>query len=303
MLSKSVRKSVRVSSEMAKGEALPTLTKTKGFRALLLLAESNRREVLPGDIYEFPIATLRELLRCNDDAHLMVELEGLAGMKVNWSRLDPKSGGYSIPVSSCTWNKEAGQVVFAFDPQFVRKWQDNHIGFRRINWEVLVSFRSLYAAKIYEYVALAHQAQKVMPTKRQTIDELRELLGIPATAYQGNGGRLFQEIAKAVQQINDAQDGFRVAYCRHGRGKNAWHWFEVEDGPKQDLLPLSGASVISTGQTRRVRIEQALASLTEERRNEIQESMATQDGFLGPPGNDTDLKVYAARLRNYGVEI
>lgn len=296
------RKTVRVSSEIARGESLPTLTKTKGFRALLLLAES-QGEVAPGDIYEISQQTLRELLRCNDDDHLRCELEALSGVKVNWSRVNPDDGGYSIPVSSCKWGK-SGQVRFAFDPQFVEAWQDNSLGFRRINWEVLVSFRSLYSAKIYEYVCLSHEPGKQIRTKRQTTDDLRELLGVPPQAYQGgNAGRLFQEIKKAVHQVNEAQDGFRVTYCREGRGASARHWFEVEDAPKQDRLRLSAPTqVVRSGQTRRARIEAALAGLPEARRQEVLAGMR-QEGFAAVPADDLNLRIYAGRLRNYGVEL
>lgn len=298
-----LRKTVRVSSEIGRGETLPSLTKTKGFRALLLLAES-RGTVVKGDIYEIPQQTLRELLRCNDDAHLRNELETLAGLKVNWSRVDPDGGGYSIPVSSCTWGK-TGQVRFAFDPQFVEAWQNNQLGFRRINWEVLVSFRSLYAAKIYEYVCLSHEQGRIVKTKRQTITELRELLGVPPTAYSGgNSGRFFQEIAKAVRQVNDAQDGLRVAVCREGRGTSARFWFEVEDAPRQDRMPLTNPTqVVTEGGTRRARIEAALAALPAEKREEVLTQMVEIEKLESIPNDDMGLKIYAGRLRDYGVEI
>jgi len=296
-----MRKEVRVSSEIARGESLPSLTKTKGFRALLLFAES-QGNVSRGDIYEVSHQALREALRCNDDEHLKAELEALSMIKVNWSRVSPDGGGYSVPVSSCTWSK-SGYVRYAFDPQFVEAWQNNKLGFRRINWEILVSFRSLYAAKIYEYVCLSHEEGKCITTKRLFTHELRELLGIPPTAYQGgNAGRLYQEIKKAVEQVNDAQDGIRIAYCRDGRGTTARHWFEVEDAPKQERMKLSSpAHVITSGGTRRAKIEQALAALSPEKREEIEKAMVTE-GYTHIPEEELHLKIYAGRLRNYGIE-
>jgi len=304
-MNKALRSTVRISNEIARGESLPTLTKTKGFRALLLLAESSKLEQgpVPGDIYEVPFQTLRELLRCNDDEHLKSELEDLAGIKVNWSRINPDLGGYSIPVSSCIWQISTGKVLFAFDPQFVKAWQDNLKGFRRINWEVLVSFRSNYAAKIYEYVSVSHVKGELIRTRRLNTEELREVLAIPTTAYSGNNaGRFYQEISKAVKQVNDAQDGFKIAYRRDGRGGKAVHWFEVEDAPKQERMPLSSPRLVSSGDTRRARIDRALAGLPEDRRAEVVMSMI-KEGYTAVPDDDLNQKIYASRLRTYGVEL
>jgi hypothetical protein len=301
MSDKPLKKDVRVSSEIARGESLPSLTKTKGFRALLLFAEA-QGDVKRGDIYEVSHQALRDALKCNDDEHLRSEFEALSLIKVNWSRVSPDGGGYSIPVSSCTWSK-SGVLRYAFDPQFVEAWQNNKLGFRRINWEILVSFRSLYSAKIYEYVCLSHEEGKTITTKKLLTKELRELLGIPTTAYQGgNAGRLYQEIKKAVDQVNDAQDGIRVAYCRDGRGATARHWFEVEDAPKQERMKLSSpAHVVMAGDTRRAKIESALAALPDDKRLEVEQAMA-REGYPQIPSEELHLKIYAGRLRNYGVE-
>lgn len=296
---------VRVSSEIARGESLPTLTKTKAFRALLLLAENQSAPPKPGDIYEIPQNAIRDMLRCRDDAHLKQELEGLGGIKVNWSRVRPDEGGYSIPVSSCTWSEKTGQVRFAFDPQFVMAWLDNTLGFRRITWEVLVSFRSLYGAKLYEYCAISHEPGKPIKTRRLSTEELRELLGVPPTAYQGgNAGRFFQEVKKAVAQVNEAQDGMWVEYHRDGRGKHARHWFLVLDGPKQGRMPFSNPSkVVPPRPDLRSRIENAIAALPEERRAKVLEEMQKQ-GFGSIPAATESmlLKQYGGRLRGEGVE-
>lgn len=295
---------VRVSNEIARGETLPSLTKTKGFRALLLWAEADG--LAQGKIYEMPIQSMKQLLRNEDGPFLKAELEALAGFKVNWSRIDPDAGGYTIPVSSCKWNKKTGIIRFAFDPQFFEAWQDNKLGFRRITWEVLVSFRSLYAAKIYEYVCVSHEKGKSVRTRKLTTEQLRELLGVPVTAYQGgNAGRFLMEIRRAVEQVNEAQDGLAIAYCRDGRGATARHWFEVEDAPQQKRLQLSNAAdamaAVRVGNTRRARIEAALAELTPERREEVLAGMRSE-GYAEVPSDDLNLRIYGSRLRNYGVE-
>lgn len=302
-----IGRKVRVSTEMVRGESLPTLTKTKGFRCLLMLAEGQGKPQ-PGEIYEYPLNVLRDALNCRDDAHLSAELMALAGLRVNWSKIHPTRRGYSFPVSSCTWevSSEAGGGVlrWAFDPQFVVAWQDNSLGFQPIDWEILVSFSSLYAAKIYEYAAMSHEAGKHICTRKLNTAEIKELLAIPATAYQGkNTGVLFREIERATTAVNRAKPGFRVTYCRQFRGRAMRHWWEIEDAERQTQLPMHSAQKVEVGETLHSRIGAALAALPAPRRAEVTESMQAA-GYALPDSHDmTGLRAYAGRLRGLGVEL
>lgn len=295
----------RASSEMARGETLPTLTKTKAFRGLLLLAESEG-EVKPGAIYEVSKNVLRDLLRCNDDQHLASELNTLADVKVDWSKLDPEAGGYTRPVSSCWWHTKTDKVKFAFDPQFISAWADNSNGFRRIQWEVLVAFRSLFAAKIYEYCAVSYERGRTVSTPRLLLSDLRKLLGIAPTAYIGvNSGKLYKDIAKAVETVNREQPGFLVTYARSGRGQHGWHSFIVEDGPSQERLRISSPVKKVGGNDLRDRIQRALAELTAERRLEVETWMTETERFPAIPAADdiAMLRSYAGALVGIGVSI
>lgn len=286
---------------MVRGESLPTLTKTKGFRCLLMLAEGQGKPK-PGEIYEYPLNTLRDALNCRDDAHLSAELAGLADLKVNWAKIHPHLRGYSYPVSSCVWDTSADGVLrWAFDPQFVVAWQDNTLGFQLIDWETLVSFSSLYAAKIYEYTAMSHEKGKHICTKKLNTAEIKELLAIPATSYQGkNTGRLFREIARATTAVNRAKPGYVVTYCRVNRGRAMRHWWEIEDAEQQTQLPMHSAQKVEVGNTLHARILAALDALLAERRAEVEDAV----GYPLPPSSDTTaLKGYAGRLRGLGVDL
>ena len=295
----------RSSSEMARGETLPTLTKTKAFRGLLLLAESEG-EVKPGAIYEVSKNVLRDMLRCNDDQHLAAELNSLADVKVDWSKLDPEAGGYTRPVSSCWWHTKGDRVKFAFDPQFITAWADNSNGFRRIQWEVLVAFRSLFAAKIYEYCAMSYERGRTVNTPRLSLSDLRKLLGIAPTAYMGvNSGKLYKDIAKAVETVNREQPGFLVTYARSGRGQHGWHSFIVRDGPTQERLKISSPVKKVGGSDLRERIQKALDALPPDQRAETEAWMRDKERFPAIPeaGDLIRLRSYAGALVGMGVSI
>jgi len=268
-------------------------------RALLLLAEANK-EPEPGDIYEVSVENLRDLLNIRDDAHLKAEIEGLAGLRLNWEKYDPKARGYAIPVSSCIWKD--GLVRYAFDPQFVLAWRDNKTGFRRVSWEALVEFRTLYGAKLYELAAFLCQPGKRTKSITMTLKELRELFGLRPNQYPG--GTFYQSvIAVAVKAVNEAALGLTVIYKRQGRGDHSYHWFEVESAPRQDRLPLAPVKTISAG-SKRDRIVAALAALSEKRRSEVMADLAVQGLYKIPPESDKDgLTIFASRLYGAGVEI
>lgn len=292
---------VRAPTAMVRGEALPTLTKTKGFRCLLMLA-AGQGKPKPGDIYEYPLNTLRDALNCRDDTHLAAELAGLGDLKVNWSRIYPDEVGFSRPVSSCTWNKQTGIVRWAFDPQFVKVWMDNSKGFETIDWEILVSFSSIYAAKIYEYCAMSHEVGKHIRTEKLNTDEVRELLAIPPTAYQGkNTGRLYSEIGRATETVNRTKPGFAASYCRANRGRAMRHWWEIDDAERQANLGMHSAKkVVEVGHTLHARIGAALAALPSEQRAKVE----TEVGYPLPASGDlTGLRGYAGRLRGLGVDL
>jgi hypothetical protein len=290
---------------MVRGESYATLTKTKGFRCLLLLAESQGRPK-PGDIYEFPLADLRSLLDCNDDATLATELQSLSKITVNWAKVIEGKCGYSVPVSSCIWDAAgSGMLRFAFDPQFVERWMDNSLGFQPLDWEILVSFSSRYAAKIYEYTCMSHQDDKPVHTPKLSSEELRHLLAIPVTAYRGkNSSILYREIEKATKVVNRAQIGYTVSYCRSRRGKAARHWWEVENAPeKQGRFRFAPtAKVIRSGDTLRCRIEATLNALTDAEKIKAMEALAGC-GLWPLPNDMSIMKSCAAALVGAGITI
>ena len=67
-------------------------------------------------------------------------------------------------------------------------------------------------------------------------------------------------------------------------------------------MPLSSPRLVSSGDTRRARIDRALAGLPEDRRAEVVMSMI-KEGYTAVPDDDLNQKIYASRLRTYGVEL
>lgn len=297
-------RTVRITAPMANGETLPSLTKTKGLRALLLLASSkSNKDPKPGDIYESPLEALRDLLRCRDDEHLKTELEGLAGLKLNWHKFDPKARGYSVPVSSCMIRD--GMVRFAFDPQFFEAWLDNETGFRKIAWEALQEIRSLHTAKLYELAAYHHEPGELRKTMKMKIAELRELFGVRADQYPG--GTFYQQVIdRSVKAVNNGKYGFDVTYCREGRGQGGRHWFEIRPAEEQQRISwVPIAKVNGDGSSALIveRISKALDALPKAQREETLATLRKQ-GLMRIPDSSSDANyVRSFRSALYGEQI
>lgn len=290
---------VRISTPIAKGESLPTLTKTKGMFALLMLSESTGKPN-PGDIYSVPVEVLRDLLNCRDDHHLRVELESLAGLKLNWEKFDKRSRGFTTPVSSCRWVD--GNIVYAFDPQFVVAWQDNDIGFKRISFVALTEFSSVYGAKLYELCAFLYQPGKTVKSADFSKEEIRHFFGVHDDRYPG--GTFKQSvITVAVNQVNNSALGFSVTYVQEGRGDTGRHWFEIMDGPKQERLRISPAKKIGA-LSQYDRIVETLNRLSSPERSRI-EDLLKAEGLPKLPNPDSyiDLTQFAAALYRHDITL
>lgn len=215
---------------------LDSLTHTKALFLFQLLAGKG---VQAGQLYEAPIEVVRDALRCRNDAHLAEELERL-DMKISAEKWSPTKRGWIRFVSSCVWGD--GVVQWAFDPHFIALLEDRSRGWRFCDFEVLVSFRSLFALRIYLYCAPYVGGAKQVQPPPLTNPDLRALLGLSPNAYPvGEMGQLVYQVRRSCREITDAKDGFKVGYVKEGRGANTWHHFIIEEGPKQKRLVLSGA--------------------------------------------------------------
>lgn len=281
---------VRVSRTLARTPAAPTVMKARGIRLCLLAAESKfgRIEEVEAGPYEMPKSWFREMLGCRDDKHLAAELEGIADIKIDWGKYVPGAGG-SSRIVSIRWDySQPGLVEFAIDPLFLKDWKDNSRGFRSVRWEILVSFKSVFAAKLYEYCAFSHIRRKdpaEMPwttTARLNRAELRELFGIPEGAYEGtNAGRFLQEVRKAVKTVNESAPGFRVEFVVQGRGTSAVHFFKVFDGPLQERLEVASPP-IRRARSQAERFTELWASLPATRQKSLLRDARKRDRWKEP---------------------
>lgn len=214
-----------------------SLTHTK---ALFLFSVLAGKSVKAGQLYEVPIEVVRDALRCRDDDHLAEELQRL-DMKIAGEKWAPNKRGWIRFVPVCLWGE--GVVQWEFSSHFVALLEDRSRGWRACDLEVLVSFRSLYALRLYLYLApYVGGGKKVQPPPLST-SELKALLAIPDDAYAGRAsGQIALEMRRICREITEAKDGFKVSYKREGaRLASAWHHFLIEEGPKQQRIYLSGA--------------------------------------------------------------
>ena len=291
---------VRISRELSRSAAWPSLTKTKGLRALMLLVQSDPSPPTRGDIYEVPLEKVRDMLHCRDDEHLEAELLGMRRLGIDWSRLDPNARGYSIPVPDLVWDSKTGMLRFAFSPMFAATFLEDGKGYQPIEWEVLVGFKSPYAAKLYEWLALYRPGENSPTPPALSIVELRELMGIPEKQYIGTqAGCFLRKIRLAVDAVNEAQDGFTVTYEITGRGRSGRHQFTLQTAPKQgrikgtdrasrkmqtnDLAPLRRA------------VEEASKRAPTELRGDVLAYLSSD--------SPSAVKVAAAKLREAGVTV
>lgn len=292
------KESVRVNRELARSNAWPSLTKTRGLRALMMLAQSQGQGSAGGWVFETPIEMIRDLLSCRNDKHLKQEFEAMGNLKINWSRFDPELEGYSIPVPEMIWDKKKGTVRWSFASIFAATFIENGKGYQNINWEVFMAFNSVYAAKLYEWLSMYRPGEGAPKPPIQTTRDLRDLLGVPNDQYTGNTqGTLFRLIDRAIKAINEAQDGFYVKYTRTGKGRTCYHEFTVTSAPEQKRMKVSSPiRHVSTQELLDLRynIEKAVNAAPESVKNEVLPYLR-----LGESG----LKVARGKLKEAGIEV
>lgn len=291
---------VRVSRELARAAAWPSLTKTKGLRALMLLVQSTGEKPVRGDIYEVPLEKVRDMLRCRDDEHLEAELLGMRRLEINWNRIDPEARGYSVPVPDIVWSAKEGVLRFAFSPMFAATFIETGKGYQSLDWEVLVGFRSVYSAKLYEWIAMYRPGENRPSPPALSTQDLRELMGVSSDQYSGaSAGAFFRKIREAVASVNEAQDGMFVEYVIQGRGRSARHIFTSRQAPKQ--AHITGTSAASRkvesadlAPLRRA-VEEASKLAPAELRGDVLAYLSSD--------SPSAVKVAAAKLREAGVTV
>ena len=123
-------------------------------------------------------------------------------------------------------DRPAGVLTYSFDKRLVAVLRDSTI-WGKITIPILMAFTSKYAVSLYEN--LAQLANLTMKTSQDyTLDEFRELLGVPPGRY-GAFGALNKHVLKpAVQEVN-AIAPFHLSVLPIKQGKKVAHvkvgWF------------------------------------------------------------------------------
>jgi len=266
----------------------------------MLLVQSSGEEPKRGDIYEVPLEQVRDLLRCRDDEHLAKELLGMRKLEINWNRLDPEAEGYSVPVPDLMWKAAEGVLRFAFSPMFAATFLETGKGFQNIEWEVLVGFRSVYSAKLYEWLAMYRPGENRPAPPVLTTAELRELLGVTKDQYNGPvAGDLFRKVRTSIASVNEAQDGFVATYEIQGRGRSARHVFTLTRAPKQTRLAGTSPASRKMQSDDLAPLRAAVQAALEEAPADVADQVA---GYLASD-SPSAVRVAAAKLREAGVEL
>jgi len=123
-------------------------------------------------------------------------------------------------------DRPAGVLTYSFDKRLVAVLRDSTI-WGKITIPILMAFTSKYAVSLYEN--LAQLANLTMKTSQDyTLDEFRELLGVPPGRY-GAFGALNKHVLKPVVQEVNAIAPFVLSVLPIKQGKKVAHvkvgWF------------------------------------------------------------------------------
>jgi len=113
-------------------------------------------------------------------------------------------------------DRPAGTLTYSFDKRLITVLQDSTI-WGKIAIPILMAFSSKYAVSLYENLAqLANLTKKTF--QEYTLDEFREMLGVPPGRYKTFGELNKHVLKPAVQEINAiAPFGLSVLPVKQGK--------------------------------------------------------------------------------------
>ena len=113
-------------------------------------------------------------------------------------------------------DRPAGVLTYSFDKRLIEVLKDSTI-WGRIALPVLMAFTSKYAVSLYENMA-QHKNLSMKSHKEYTLDEFRDLLGVPPGRYKAFGELNKHVIKLAVAEVN-AVAPFGIAIIPIKEGK------------------------------------------------------------------------------------
>lgn len=126
--------------------------------------------------------------------------------------------------------RDRGRLCYSFDPRLVPLLRDSRI-FGVLEMRVMAAFGTKYALSLYE--ALCRRVRMDKVSEDMTIEEMREVLGVPHGKLEATKNLRPRAIEPAAQEINAlAPFSVRIEDIKRGRsviGYRVWWWQKSRD--------------------------------------------------------------------------
>lgn len=192
------------------------LVDRKLFSFLLL---RSYRDLKEKQVHKVPIQDALAYLKHTSTVPLHESLERLGTVTVEIDYVDQADVSHSVRAHFLSYDMsrtESGAIHFAFDPILLQHLFEPRV-FATIDMNFLRSFRSNYAAKLYEIMEM--YKKRFNPLWSVSVDTLREILGIRPGQHPRFDNLRTKVIERAVAEINEiAEFDVSVEYVRGGRG-------------------------------------------------------------------------------------
>ncbi|MEM9053874.1 MAG: replication initiation protein [Pseudomonadota bacterium] len=129
-------------------------------------------------------------------------------------------------------DREHGYLVYRFDKNLI-ELLGNSTMFAKLRLEVVAAFSSKYALALYEHIA-RRVRMKHRFMQDYTVQEMREILGVPDNRLKSFGSLKQKAIDPALNEINALAE-FNAYMASKRTGKKithvtmSWHWKNPED--------------------------------------------------------------------------
>lgn len=197
-----------------------TLTHRKAFNILLWNAWD---ELEQNKIHTIPVWELCSMLGYHDIQKLYTELKKLPGILVEWNLC--RDDGWPIDMGACAllagFRMVGNQFRYSFFEEF-RPHLRNPKVWTKVKIEIANLFKSDFALALYETCNryAPKRTDEQGSTGWKSLDEWRQILGVPNSEYYKSSGRVKEKIlVPAITQVNKLSDiNIKPEFRRSGRG-------------------------------------------------------------------------------------
>lgn len=258
-----LRKSSQV--VMAREHGDLTLLDRKLFNFLLHRASHNLAE---NRLHAIPVEDALTFIRKRSTTSLHESLARLGRVNIEIDYMDEAGVAHSARMHFLSYDlshTSNGMLHYAFDQMLLQFIKDPRV-FSAINMQIMKSFRSTYAVKLYEIMAM-HE-KRLHPVWTTTIENFRSMFGIESNAYRRTDNLRKRIIDKAVSEVNEiAEFDVRVEYIRGGRGGKVTG-LRFETVPKDYSLPVPVSTRVAAPSGRDANTVDMMDGLTDAERGD-----------------------------------